>query len=132
MLNAISTVLFIKVNDGLGVTIRGVTMTAGLQLLPQSRVVVDFTIEDDPDGAILIADGLMSSGQIDDAETAHAEPNATLGVNPIVIGTAMHHRVAHPSKKFGLQLCARRKLHNATDSAHLLLSLSSGLDLTPV
>jgi hypothetical protein len=46
---------------------------ACLELAPQVAVVVDLAVEDDPDGAILVADRLLAVVEIDDAQPPHAE-----------------------------------------------------------
>src|ERR1700674_901567 len=96
MVDAVLSVLFIEVNDGFGVTVGAIPMAACNQLLAQSQVVVDFTVECDPERTILVAEWLVSGRKVDDAEAAHAEANPALGVDSFVVGAAMHHGRAHP------------------------------------
>jgi hypothetical protein len=59
-------------NNSLGITVGAVTMTAGLQLFPQFRVIVDFSIEYDPGSFVFVADRLVSSREIHNTEPPHA------------------------------------------------------------
>jgi hypothetical protein len=47
-------VLLVEVHEGLGVGSRAVDVPARHQLRPQLSVVVDLSIEGDPDGAVLV------------------------------------------------------------------------------
>src|SRR5579862_9845554 len=91
-------------------------MTPAREVVSQFAVVVDLTIEDGPDGSIFVRDGLMAGGQIDDAEPAHANPTAAIGVNPFVVRAAVHDRIAHgPHQRFARH--TPRQI-NACYSAH--------------
>ena len=41
-------------------------------------VVVDFAVEYEPDGAILVRHGLIARGEVDDAQPPEAETNAVV------------------------------------------------------
>ena len=71
-------------------------MAALLELGAQLEVVVDLTVEHDPDGAILVVNGLMAACQIDDAQAPHAQADARLDMNPFVVRPTMPDHVAHP------------------------------------
>ena len=53
--------LFISVDDDFSIRVRAELMSGGDELGPKFLEVVDFTVEGDPDGLILIAHGLMAS-----------------------------------------------------------------------
>ena len=88
-------VFFVEVDNGFSVAVGAVDMAARLKLRPQFGVVVDFAVEDDPQGAVFVAERLMAGGEVDNAETAHAESNRTCGVDAVVVRTAVGHDVAH-------------------------------------
>src|SRR2546427_3215452 len=72
MLNAVPSVLFIKMENGFGITVGTVLMPVRLHLRAQGEVVVDFTIEDYPQRSVLVADVLMPGREINNTESAHA------------------------------------------------------------
>jgi len=59
------------------------------------KIVVDLAVKNDPGAAVLIGDGLLASGQIDDREAAHAETDATVYVKAVFVRTAVPDRLAH-------------------------------------
>ena len=64
-------------------------MAARLKLRPQFGVVVDFAVEDDPQGAVFVAERLMAGGEVDNAETAHAESSTIACPVPFIVWTTM-------------------------------------------
>ena len=60
MFHAVAAVLFIEVNDGFGVASRAVAVASGFELGAQLGVVVDFTVEDDPNVLILVGERLVA------------------------------------------------------------------------
>jgi hypothetical protein len=93
-------------------------MAAGDELLTQRSMVVNFAVENDPESAIFVADGLMTSDEVDDAQPAHAKSNTALLVYAFVIRAAMYHCPAHLTQNSGIDLAILRKPHHSSDSAH--------------
>ena len=85
----IFSAIFIEVDNGFGVGARGKNMAVGQQFLPQLGIVVDFAIEEYPDAAVLVGDGLMSSGNVNDTQATVAQTNPTGSEDSIVIGSTM-------------------------------------------
>jgi hypothetical protein len=68
------------------------------QFRPKFRMVVDLTIENYPEAAILVAHGLIGSfREIDDCKPTMAQAYSTLGRNPgaCTVWPAMSHSVPH-------------------------------------
>src|SRR5579862_986501 len=118
VLHTILAVLLVKMNDGLCIALRTVTVAASDQLLPQSAVVVDFAVEDDHDGAVFVADRLMAGGEVDDAQAAHAQTHAALGEDAVVVGAAMGHDVAHALQYGAVRVRLLPEFENPCDAAH--------------
>ena len=59
-------VLFVKVNDRLGVTVGGKLVTLGAKPVPQVLITKDFAIEDHPHAPVFVGDGLMARGEVDE------------------------------------------------------------------
>src|SRR5712691_7711301 len=72
MLDTLITVLFVGVNDSLGVTIRAEVMATLLELFLQFTVVIDFPIQDDENALIFVKNGLVAASQVNDREAAHS------------------------------------------------------------
>src|SRR5579883_2295079 len=82
-------------------------IAAGLELVSASRklraqlvVIVDFSVENCPDGAVFVAHGLLPACNVGDAKAAHADCTAAFDVEALMIGPAVPHEVAH-SADFG-------------------------------
>src|SRR5262249_55092382 len=87
--------VFVQMHDYFGVAGGAKTMTSGLEVLAQSAIVVNFAVEDDPDGLVLVSDGLVAGPEVDDAQTPHAQSDRGLDVVPEVIGAPVRDPVAH-------------------------------------
>src|SRR2546425_1040086 len=72
LLHALGPILLVQVNDHLGVSAGVEAVATSFQCPAQLWEVVDLPIEDDPEGSVLVVDGLMSRRQIDDTQSAHA------------------------------------------------------------
>src|SRR5687768_18519658 len=64
--DAVLAELLVGVNYDLGVAGGSEAMSAGQQLLPKLREIVDLAVEDDPDRAVLIGHRLNRRFQVDD------------------------------------------------------------------
>lgn len=120
MLHAVRPVFFVKMNDRFRVALSAVLMTERSQLLAQDGMVVDFTIENDPDSTVFVAKGLVSGREIHDAEAPHADPDGTSSVDSLVVRSAMDHGSAHLPENSGLNPRAP-ELHDPRDATHLLM-----------
>src|SRR5262249_2492949 len=87
--------LVVCVDDGLRVARCQKPVAEQLQLSAQFAVVVDLAVEDDPHRARFVVNRLAASREIDDAEAAHAEADAGLDVDTLVVWTAVSYDVAH-------------------------------------
>jgi hypothetical protein len=67
----------------------------GLKVLAQRSVVVNFTVQDDSD-SILGPHGLMSAGQIDDAESPHTEGYSSSLPCSLIVRPSVDHGLIHP------------------------------------
>ena len=60
MLDAIFSVLLVKVNDSFSVTVSAILVTLFLQPRTEFLMVVDFAVENQPDGSIFVAEWLVA------------------------------------------------------------------------
>src|SRR6516225_6154392 len=69
-------VALVKVYEHFGVAARRETVSRGQELPAQLMVIVDLAVEDDRDGAVLVGDRLVATGDVDDAQAPHAHGDA--------------------------------------------------------
>src|SRR5674536_397038 len=87
--------LLVGVDDDFAVA-PGAERVAGRdELVAQLAVVVDLAVVDEPDGVVLVGDGLMAPGAVDDAEPAVAEAHVRALEGTGVVGSAVHERRCH-------------------------------------
>src|SRR6187431_3214878 len=90
--------LFVAMDEDFRIrVIRVKAMTAVFQQSPQFDVVVDFAVEDDADGLILVPHWLCATADIDDGKATMTEENAIALVNVIAVSVraAMGQRIRH-------------------------------------
>jgi len=116
MMDAVGTILLERMDDRFGIAVRPKDVSRVLERGPHRLKIVDLAIEHDPPLARLVAQRLMTAGEIDDAQATHADRRATIVVEPVVVGSPMHdrrrHRLEHASKIFV------RRATNTYDSTH--------------
>src|ERR1039458_1906426 len=93
-------------------------------MLAQRPVVVDLTVENDPDRTVFIANGLMAGGEVDNAEAAHAEADPPLREEPVVVRTAVGNEVAHASQNARIDVRVSAELKYSHNSTHAVFSPS--------
>ena len=88
-----------RVNQNLGVRLRGKAVTTERQPLAQVAIVVQLTVEDDRYILGFVPGGLVAAGQVDDAQPAHPQRESgrarVAGKKAFCVGTSMTHRRGH-------------------------------------
>lgn len=85
-------------------------------------MVIDLTIENDPDGLVFVRDRLVTGGEVDDAKAAHADADLTIMVDALVIRTAVRDYVAHLAKDGAVGANPVAKLIYSCYSTHELFA----------
>jgi len=98
---------------------------ARLELLPspQGGMVVDFAVENNPDRAVFVAEGLVAGREIDNTKPSHADSNGSGRIDSLVVRSAMDHGGTHPPESLRLNPRAS-ELHDPGDAAHLFILLA--------
>ncbi len=115
------TPFLVGVNDRLGVARRVENVARRFQPLPQLAIVVDLTVEDEPDRSVFVVNRLMAGRQVDDAQAAHAESGAGLHVHALIVRSAMANDVAHRANEPGIPIPRRARrgaVCEACNTAH--------------
>ena len=71
MPHALAAVFFVEVNNRFSVAATVVAMAFGFQVGAERLVVVDFSVEDDPNVAVFVGQRLMAGLHVDDAQPPH-------------------------------------------------------------
>ncbi len=87
--------ILIEMHQHFRVAVRPEAVSGGLEFSAQGMVVVDLPVEDYGDRAVLVADGLLASADIDDAQSAHAKRHAVGHVIAVGVRAAMRDGIAH-------------------------------------
>ena len=105
--------LLVGVDDDLGVAVRAEGVAGGLELGAQLAVVVDLAVVDEPDGLVLVGDGLVAALAVDDAQAAVAEADGRRLEGAGVVGAAVHDGGGHAPEKLPVG-----RAGEAEDAAH--------------
>src|SRR5947207_15789702 len=96
-------------------------MPALFQIDAQLGMVVDLTVEGDPDGAILITRRHVTRrGKIHDTQPTTSQPDAAVGTDPRagIVGAAVSDGVAHRLQHGLIDAVASVENHFAANAAH--------------
>ncbi len=89
-------ILLIGMYDHLSVGAAAKDMAFGFQYLAQFEEVVDFPVVSDPHRTIFIRHRLTAMfAQIDNTETSMTERHPRIGIQPVLVGTAMGKGLCH-------------------------------------
>jgi hypothetical protein len=81
-------------------------------------VVVYLPVEDNPDAAILIRDGLVTTDQVNHTEACHTKAYIALNKEPLVVGSAMQQGIAHPLEVIQASGFVLIAINHTGDAAH--------------
>src|SRR5690349_15035922 len=105
-------------NNRFGIGVGGETMAALQQLLSQLGIIVDFTVEQNPNGAVLVGNWLMSPGNVNYAEAAVPQSDSGGDINPGVVRPAMTQGVVHAADDFTPDHRLAFEFRDSANSAH--------------
>ena len=95
LLEKLLAVLLVAVEEDFGVGVGLENVAFFQQVLPQVPVVVNFAVEGQDFGAVLIQDGLAAAVQVDDGKTAEAHGDAIVHVVVGLVGAPVGDAVGH-------------------------------------
>jgi hypothetical protein len=75
-------------------------MSKPYQLLPQFHIVEDLTVENHPEGFILVGEGLLSGGKVNDGQPGTSEGSALIAVHPELVGSTVPECPDHRAEQF--------------------------------
>src|SRR6266508_5574983 len=88
-------VLLVEVDEHLGVALRRKTMAASFQPGPELAVVVDLSVLNDLDRAVLVPDRLVAALEVDDGKAPRRERDGPVDEAPLAVGAAVTQALAH-------------------------------------
>src|SRR5579859_1444527 len=105
-------------NDDFGIGMGIEAVAAFLQFGTQFGKIVDFAVENNPDGFVLVEDRLMAASQIDDAEPTHSQSDAVFYKDSFVVRTAMHDGLTHSVNSGVIHHIAGMRVNDSRYAAH--------------
>ena len=93
--DVVRPVLLVEVQVDLGVARRSEAMPAPFERRAQLEVVVDLAVLDDLNGAVLVPDGLVAAGEVDDGETARRQSDRAVDERARAVRAAVAQRLVH-------------------------------------
>jgi hypothetical protein len=94
-------------------------MSFFLQIPLQIAEVIDLAVQHDPDRAGLVREGLMSSVNVNDAQSPKAKSYVTIRVKPGIVWPSMGESIAHGAEEVAVH---RPRTNNSYESAHCLFN----------
>ena len=110
--------VLVEVDQNLGIARGPESMPPGFEAVAKLGEVVDLAVEDGQDGAVLVGQGLVATGQVDDRQAAKPERDVGVAVRARVVRPAMLEPVGHRPKRVVPQPRIIIEPRRATDSAH--------------
>ena len=104
--------------NGFGVAVRPELMAPRQEVRAQIAIVIDFTVEGNPDGLVLVGDGLVAARQINDAQAPVPQAQRAVQVKALVVRPTMRHRVRSALERDRISRLARTEIENSTNAAH--------------
>jgi hypothetical protein len=105
-------------DDDFGVGLGLEDVALGEEKFTEFLIVVDFPVENDPYGAILVRDGLVAGVEVNDGETTKAEADWAGKIKPFVVRAAMLDGVGHGLEEFGSNARSPIKREFSANAAH--------------
>jgi hypothetical protein len=118
VLNETGAILFIGVHNYFPVTPGAELMPGPDQVPAQIRIIIDFPIEYQPEGLILVGHGLLSGGEINDGQAPVSQTQGAVQIIPLGIRAAMGHDLVHAGEDGSLHRLIRVRINNTANAAH--------------
>src|SRR5919108_172006 len=96
-----------------------ITVAPRLEHRAQFTVIVDFTVVDDAQTLVLVADRLLSGPNVDNAEPPHSQPDVTFDKKAVIVRSAMHDSRIHLRQPVALNALFLPGIQNSADSTHI-------------
>jgi hypothetical protein len=114
------TFVFIEMKYGLGISRRDKPVSFSFKLVPEFAIIVDLTIEDNPDCAILIGHGLMPGrGKVYDGKPSVSQPVSSFYMNTFIIRPTVREDPAHLPDQSWVYWFVSVEINLTADSTHL-------------
>ena len=119
MVDAVFAPLFPGMDDGFGVG-AGLEMVAeGGQFRNQIDEIVDFAVEHHPDRIVLIGQGLLAGGDVDDGQPSMPQPQPRLDVQASFVRAAMPLHVVDAGEHIAVDGALFTQVEDAGYAAHV-------------
>ncbi len=117
--------LLVKMQDDFGVGVCGEAVPAGLELGAQLHIVVDLAVEHDPQGSIFVADRLLPSIEVNDAQASTAKACPPVAEQAKVVWPTMADGAQHAAQYCLVQWWSLDKVQHSGYATHSLVRVPS-------
>src|SRR5579862_1010097 len=130
MLNALASIFLVQMNNRFRVAFSAIAVATRFEIFSQILVVINFTIEDDPNVPVFITQGLVAGLNVDDAEPAHCQAHVLLDKEAVIIGAPVDDLLVHSGERVTIHTPGSLGMKDTADSTHdytpILLGLFAG------
>ena len=117
------TILGVGVNNDFSVALGLEHVPFSLEFTAKLAEIVDLTITDDPERVVVVRDGLVTTGEVNNGKSLHSQRNAFSDVHALVVRTTMKCHRAHPLDDRSSWCWLTIQWNDAVDTTHSFLSL---------
>ena len=94
-MEAVRAPLRVRICQHLGVAARGEAVAELFELVRELDVVVDLAVLDDPEAPLIVGEGLVAQGKVDDCEAARREAQSAVQVETGSVRAAVSKLAGH-------------------------------------
>src|ERR1700720_2113933 len=105
-------------DDDFGVGLGFEDVALGEKKFTEFLIVVDFPVENDPDGAVFVRDGLVAGVEVNDGQAAEAEADWTGKIKTFVVRATMLDGIGHGLEELGSNASFPIKREFSANAAH--------------
>ncbi len=128
--NAFIAILFVGMQNRLGIATAVVAVSGALQLRPQVGMVEDLAVVGDPQRAVLVGHRLGAGSEVDDAQATVSESYSVIFVETISVRPAVGNDVSHPADRSRFRAASVRH-YRSRDATHVSRAVRSRPARTP-
>src|SRR5437667_9916358 len=120
---AIRTIGFVCMDYDFRIGVSVKNMSLSLEFPAQLKEIIDLAIEHHPYSSIFVMNGLLTTGNVNNAEPTHAQPYCPIDVDPLIIGPAVDNRSTHLLHLGGIYLVFTITCNDSCNTTHIFSRL---------
>jgi hypothetical protein len=110
--------VLVEMSNYFGIGMSGKGVATLQEQLAKFRIVVNFSIQQDPNGSVLVGKRLVPASYVNDAQPAVAKTDVGGHIDPGVVRTAVSQRVIHALDQVAGDRVRAANINDAANAAH--------------